>query len=210
MTLKEIHEYIGPLLHDESFANQSATLIIHCSDGDITPSIAESAPDEIVAKFERERRMLPHKQVKVKVGDMEDDVDEELAPLIEELWKAKIATHMSCQENPVGFAWIVFNSANDLCMFLNIVGDYEPTFEDNLYSRLNMVSENHDSWWEYDMLLYEYGFQEAEGGAEESHDGVPAYDILPSIRFPRSELPILLKRMTEQNAEDQEWLKELD
>src|SRR4051812_1833359 len=145
MTLKEIHEYIGPLLHDESFANQSATLMIHCSDGDITPSIAESDPDESVAKFERDGRMLPHKQVRVKVGDWEADIDEELAPLIEELWEANIETSTSCQESRPGFASIEFDSMDDLCAFMNIVGEYGPPDEDNLYSRMNWRSKHAES-----------------------------------------------------------------
>ena len=35
MTLKEIYEYIGPLLADESMASQEASLLVHCADGSV-------------------------------------------------------------------------------------------------------------------------------------------------------------------------------
>jgi len=33
MTLREIYDYIGPLLGDDKMATQEASLIIHCADG---------------------------------------------------------------------------------------------------------------------------------------------------------------------------------
>jgi hypothetical protein len=153
--------------------------------------------------------MLPHKQVRVKVGDWEAEVDEELAPLIEELWKAKIQTSMSCQESRLGFAWIEFDSMEDLCAFMNIVGDYGPPDEDSLYSRMNWRSDDTETWWEYDLHFIDCGWHDVENGANEWHEGVPDFAFWPSVRFPRSDLPILLKRMSQWNA-DQEWLKELE
>ena len=35
MTLKEIYDYIGPLLGDDEIATQDASLIIHCADGSV-------------------------------------------------------------------------------------------------------------------------------------------------------------------------------
>ena len=35
MTLKDIYDYIEPLLADENMASQEASLIIHCADGSV-------------------------------------------------------------------------------------------------------------------------------------------------------------------------------
>ncbi len=42
MTLREIYDYIGPLLEQEDMANQEAVLIIHLIDGDLEVSINEN------------------------------------------------------------------------------------------------------------------------------------------------------------------------
>lgn len=52
-----------------------------------------------------------HKMVVVKYNDEEAYVDEGIAPLIEELWKAGIHTVMSCDENRPGWMWIEFRSS---------------------------------------------------------------------------------------------------
>ena len=41
-----------------------------------------------------------HKTVQVKYKDMIAEIDEEIAPLILEIWKADINTDNSCQANP--------------------------------------------------------------------------------------------------------------
>lgn len=43
-----------------------------------------------------------HRAIRVCVGEMDELIDEEIAPLIRELWLAGIETHMSCQEAPEG------------------------------------------------------------------------------------------------------------
>jgi hypothetical protein len=86
------------------------------------------------------RRPTEHRQVFVKVGDFEAEVDEELAPLIKELARAGIVTVMSCQENRPGVAWIVFLSVEDLGAFLNIVAEYDPE-EASFYRRATLDAE---------------------------------------------------------------------
>jgi len=74
-----------------------------------------------------------HRAVVVCVGNMKEEIDEQLAPLIRESWKAGIQTIMSCQETDPGLAWIDFESVNDLVKFLNIVALYEAGV-DTLYT----------------------------------------------------------------------------
>jgi len=62
-------------------------------------------------------------------------IDQELAPLIFELWKAQISTSASCQESPKGRAWIRFSSPADALSFLNVVIKYVPE-EEPFYRRM--------------------------------------------------------------------------
>lgn len=47
-----------------------------------------------------------HKTVVVKFGQLSEDIDVEIALLIEQIWKAGISTMMTCQETDPGIAWI--------------------------------------------------------------------------------------------------------
>jgi hypothetical protein len=57
-----------------------------------------------------------HAQVLVKHGDRAAEVDEAIADLILELWRADLDTFMSCQDAPTGWVWIMLpaTSANRL------------------------------------------------------------------------------------------------
>lgn len=141
-----------------------------------------------------------HKQVKVRVGEWEADVDEELAPLIEQLWKAGIATVLSCQENRPGVAWIMFLMAEDLSTFLDIVAEYDPD-EASLYRRISLASDLEECW-EYDLRPQDAALHEEflGGGVEEWHEGEACFYFNVSVRFPRTDLPTLLQRMMWHNG----------
>src|SRR5437879_5868276 len=91
-----------------------------------------------------------HKAVRVRVGAWEEQIDDRLAPLVREIWKADISTLMSCEETEPGTAWIEFDSVADLVRFLNIVAVYEPGV-DTLYNRINHLRTGTLSaaCWEY-------------------------------------------------------------
>jgi hypothetical protein len=63
-----------------------------------------------------------HRQTRIRHGDREADVDEKLAPLILELWRADISTMRSCQRHSsTRKVWITFAEAVGAEAFLNIV-----------------------------------------------------------------------------------------
>jgi hypothetical protein len=159
----------------------------------------------------REAEGPPHKQVLVEVGDMAAEVDEGLAPLIRELWRAGIHTTMSCQENRPGIAWIQFASAPDAEEFLSMVGEYEDGI-DSLYSRINPrclplcpehCAELEAKLWEYDVFAEDFGLEEDiddDGNSvEEWHNGDTYFNLFVSIRFPVTDIPTLVERMVRQN-----------
>ncbi len=77
-----------------------------------------------------------HPAVVVIVGELREEIDIELAKLIELIWKAGIEMMMSCKETSPGITWIEFDSPEDLIQFLNLVIWYEDD-EDSLYARVN-------------------------------------------------------------------------
>lgn len=146
-----------------------------------------------------QRLATQHKQVRVKVGEFEADVDEELAPLIKQLVMAGIGTELSCQENRPGIAWIMFSSVNDLCEFLNIVAEYDPD-EGSLYRRATLAGD--EGCWEYGLIPEDVALHETvteDGIVDESHDGQECFHFFPSVRFPRTDLPELLDKMMRHN-----------
>ncbi len=147
------------------------------------------------------RMATKHKQVRVRVGEFEADVDEELAPLIEQMARAGIRTIMAGQENRPGIAWIMFSDESDLCGFLNIVAEYDPE-EGGLYRRASLCDD--EGKWEYSVLPHDLSLEEEvteDDFIEESHDGQVCFTFMPSVRFPRTDLPILLDRMVRHNRD---------
>ena len=94
------------------------------------------------------RRLMgtEHKQVRVLGCGQDADVDDGIAPLIKEMWRAGIRTSMSCQEGRFGFVWLHFNDPNEAARFLNIVAEYDPD-PNSLYKRmLGHDGENPNAW----------------------------------------------------------------
>src|SRR5262245_30555937 len=88
-----------------------------------------------------------HRQVPVAWQGREEEVDEELAPLLLALWKAGIDTCNSCQENRPGVVWIEFPTSLDAQAFLNLVAQYPSEDEaGTLYGRIMWYAGDQD--WE--------------------------------------------------------------
>jgi hypothetical protein len=147
---------------------------------------------------------MEHKQITVQVGEREAEIDEAIAPLIRELWKADIETRHSCQESLPGITWISFATAYDAEKFLDIVAEYD---EDphSLYGRIT------GRWhcpgrvapiWEYDAYAHDCNLVEEpinENEVEEWHEGAPAFVFSIAVRFPRSDYPEVLAKMVQHN-----------
>jgi hypothetical protein len=136
--------------------------------------------------------MQIHETVRVRVGDMDAEIDKDIAPLIREIWEAGIVSCNSCQENEPGIVWIEFMTPTDAERFVNIVAEYEDGI-DTLYNRITgerSAKEKEVKYWEYDPFVFDYAMKrEFENGriVAERHDGVPDIVFSLSIRFPRSE-----------------------
>jgi hypothetical protein len=144
-----------------------------------------------------------HKQVLVRVGDRQDEVDAGIAPLIAELWRAGIGTWMSCEDNDgmggSGKVWIVFDTPDDAAAFLNIVASSPNLNAQSLYSRINDRLSATRKCWEYEAYLHDLELEDVVGG-DEYHNGEPCFDFSISIRFPHSDYARVLARMRKHNG----------
>jgi hypothetical protein len=140
-----------------------------------------------------------HKQVRVEWDGRGADVDEDLAPLILALWRAGIDTMMSCQENRPGIAWICFPTPLDAKMFLDLVAVYpdetDVPFWETLYGRVAGFGSDGD--WEYTVNVDDLGVQEdiIDGKVEATCIGPSDFMFDVSVRFPRTDLPLILERL---------------
>lgn len=150
--------------------------------------------------------MTKHKTVYVKVGMFEAEIDEEIAPLIEEIWKADMGTTNSCQENQSGIAWIGFTTSFEAAEFLDIVaGEYSAEF-DSLYNRIrgkwDSTSDPVQGMWQYSLYPVDVSVRQwdvDENTIDEEAIGSREFIFHVSIRFPRTDIDVLLQRMREFN-----------
>ena len=138
-----------------------------------------------------------HPQVRITHGKSTAWVDEGIADLILAMWRAGVATALSCQENHPGVAWVEF-PLGDFHRFLRAVLRYEEG-EDALYqrilSRYEMVGGGD---WRYTLTVEDVGMNHRIDGNErhESHSGVVRPFLFVGVRFPVADIPLLIERLS--------------
>ncbi len=132
-----------------------------------------------------------HRAVTVKVGKLEAEIDEFLVPLIAAIWSLQIETIMSCQEVEPGIAWVEFASIPDLIKFLDMVAHYEPG-ADTLYNRINyqLTGDISAPVWRYQLNLMDLN-------EIDDYQGPTDLDVTVGVYFPLSDLPAILRHLTE-------------
>lgn len=145
-----------------------------------------------------------HQTVLVELGRRRAVVDELIAPLVRELWIADISTTMSCQGEPQGMIWIAFDDAAMLTRFLNVVAEFEAD-PNSLYNRIcrQFPVDDEDRVWEFGLLPDDAAFCPEESDGENPKlvvRGAPTdVFLLMSVRFPRSDLELVLQRVRRYN-----------
>jgi hypothetical protein len=160
-------------------------------------------------QFEEEKNHHPFELI--SDGDRSAEVDEEIAPLVLELWKANIDTSSCCQdagealadlpthfphlrsrvESDLGRAYIDFPSPEDACLFMEAVANSGP--RDAFYER--MVHWCSPGAWSKTISLDDWGIEEGE---ELAPDGTRLSRFEPhlvQISFPRSDIPEIIERL---------------
>lgn len=143
-----------------------------------------------------------HPTIKVRVNGTEADIDVMIAPLIEEVWKAGIATGLSCQDNPPGWVWLWFPTVVDCEQFLNVVADFDED-PNSLYNRIRQAwtSDHEDKFWRYDLSFDDLSVEENEDGTEVC-TASPDFVGGVSVRFPHEDLPEVLEMLRSSNKSE--------
>lgn len=147
-----------------------------------------------------------HPQVTITHGERVAEVDEGIAELILELWKADINTAMSCQHNQ-DRVWIMFPTATDAERFLNTVVVFDDDI-DSIYNAVTSVVEP-DDWetyraeraWRFDAEAHDYGTEWPEDDGPVIETGPRDFAIGISVRFPHSDYTTVLARLQAANVD---------
>jgi len=138
-----------------------------------------------------------HPQARIEHAGKSADVDEEIAPLLLELWRANLWTIASCQDLG-GRVSIEFEDGRTAETFLNLVSDGRSSDVDSIYNRIVVEEEPDD--WEYFRRhrIWEYG---AGRPIDYAETGPPDFEFWGvAVRFPRSDLDEALRRVRDFNA----------
>ncbi|MDQ3646953.1 MAG: hypothetical protein M3345_08490 [Actinomycetota bacterium] len=141
-----------------------------------------------------------HRQVRIHHGTFEADVDEGIADLILEMWRAGIETVSSCQEPVAGFVqvWLTADSAK---RFAQVVLPFEDP-DDSMYARALKRTEDEDQDWMWSANIDDAGLM-CDIDDDEiiwSHTGVGEWEILLAVYFPHSDQDEILDRLRRSNA----------
>jgi len=146
-----------------------------------------------------------HRTVRVQWGNLDAHIDEYIAPLILELWKAGFATRNSCEGHGSAPVWISFARVADVETFLNIVrGD-----DDGAEALSGQVEETsatggaHAGWWKYDVHL-DRGARDVDRAAHAAPAEPNRFRFSMSVRFPRADVPVVVDRMKHHNKGKEE------
>jgi len=135
-----------------------------------------------------------HKQVRIRVGKRQAEVDEGMAPLIRQLWKADIGTFMSCESTFEGRCWISFETEIDLLSFVEIAAD--AGFRSRIQPPACEDCMSADDWW------VEGHFGDLNEG-EVTPAGRPKrawYFFSYNVYFPGQDLATVLKAFQRHNG----------
>ena len=143
-----------------------------------------------------EVRGRAHKMIPVSAGGQSADIDEPIAPLVEEVWKAGVRTLHSCQDNPTGYVWIETESAADATRFVDIAlsGDTGDAAQKGLRERA--LRQGPIGFWPLSRGLWLFKVSIDNQGGE----GPVHTKFLVSIRFPRRDLPLVLENFRRHNG----------
>ena len=131
--------------------------------------------------------MTEHKMVRVRWEHLDAQIDEEIAPLIVELWKAQLLTMMSCQGSPEGWVWIQFPIVVFAEGFMNLIENESgiPSLWQQWKVEVYPITLPETFFVDYPEALIPTG---------------PSLRFAVSIRFPKTDLPTVLETIMRHNS----------
>jgi len=101
---------------------------------------------------------MSHQIQRITWGDLDEEIDTLIAPLVLACWRAGIRTFDSCQERTRGYADIAFETARDAELFLNLIRvgapelDLRPANQRMPTVRPTMIPRPPTNVWAYEMM----------------------------------------------------------
>ncbi len=145
----------------------------------------------------RAQKTESHPSKRVKVGNMEADIDVMLVPLIREMWKAGIETEECCQdlildeEKNIGKVFISFPNIREIRDFLSIISDNRDIDKpESLYRRILGCSEEQNIW-SYDIFLEDGGLMTKTGNTD--------FEFASCVLFSQSDIKEATRRLRNYN-----------
>lgn len=148
------------------------------------------------------------KTVQVRWKDHDAQIDEELAPLMLELWKADLKASYIPENTRSEWVQLDFCPVRDAELFLNIVAEYEDT-SDSLYNRAQDAwvppYEDLEGAWEFRVWVDDMAVKktEADGKLNEVCAGPRDFVFSLAVLVPRSDFPKVLDRMKRHNEKNE-------
>jgi hypothetical protein len=146
---------------------------------------------------------MRHKTIHIEHEGRAADIDEMIAPLILEMWKAGIETAECCQNFGGRSVYIHFPDTQNAERFLNIVGAVHEQGLRSLYNRLSdyyyPFPENQRTqakFWSYIAGVRDRAIVRGKTHTEDEQIGPPQFRFSVSIIFPQSDLEAVMRRLS--------------
>jgi hypothetical protein len=150
-----------------------------------------------------------HPQRRISCGDRSADVDDGIADLLLEAWRADFDTMMSCQD-AFGRIWILFTWPAAAERFLTIVASQFDADLEGIYHRI--VGEHEVAGWDalrterawtyqVDVVDWGLGVGRDDEQSVRAEGDMPDIHIALSVRFPITDYEEVLERMRRYNEE---------
>jgi hypothetical protein len=130
-----------------------------------------------------------HKTIRMQGNGFDAEIDEEIAPLIRELWKARFLTMMSCQGSPEGWVWIQFPLVMFAEAFMGLI-EKEATIQ-SLWQH-----------WEFEIYPVTQPTALFVDYPQELIPKGPSLRFAVSVRFPKTDLPTVLETVVRHNEKN--------
>lgn len=161
--------------------------------------ITEEEMDQLAreAGVEPYTRGNRHPVVRIEHDGKSAEIDEEIAPLVLELWRAYLWTVSSCQDVR-GRVHIDFEDSATAEAFVNVVVGERSGDVESLYNRIVLDDEPDD--WEHfrRRRVWEFGGGRPIDYADTGQPDLAFWCV--AVMFPRDDLELVLQRVREFNA----------
>jgi hypothetical protein len=138
-----------------------------------------------------------HDGVLLDYNGMKVQIDKKIAPLMKELWEAKIETSNSCEDNvPKGYVWIEFANEQSFRRFMNIM--FKKEFcKNDIFRRAVSGWDTDGKCWKFNINVdSQDNYVDYETGEIANPDArCKEVKLWHSVRFPHKDLEYVIGKI---------------